>query len=88
MGVWKSIDELEENISIQELVFIIDARRLEIEKQNKFLAILNGAKFDDEDDPVKQKIREVERQAQVRMKGELEVQKAEFADLGFGYEVV
>lgn len=47
MGNWKSYDELEENISIDELVYTLNAYRLRQREEHKFLAALQGVDLSD-----------------------------------------
>lgn len=87
MGKWKSIDELEESISLQELTFILDHKRKAEQSQRKFLAAIQGIDLDKHDkDPVQERIEEVKRRAAVRTIGEHEVERQEYAELGFGFE--
>lgn len=89
MGIWKSFDELEESISLDELNMIIKKKREREYNEMKFAAGLKGIDLDkDEESPVQKRIEETKRRAAVRLKGEEEVQRAEFADLGFGYQTV
>lgn len=88
LGIWKNFDELEENLSLDELTLIIGKSRKLKWDQQKYYGMLQGAKFPDDEDEVQKKIREVERRAAVQLKGETAVQQEEFADLGFGYEAV
>lgn len=42
MGNWKSYDELEENISIDELIYTLNAYRKQQKEEHKFLAAIQG----------------------------------------------
>lgn len=42
MGNWKSYDELEENLSIDELVHTLNAYRIRQNEEHRFLAALQG----------------------------------------------
>lgn len=42
LGNWKSYDELEENLSIDELVHTLNAYRLRQNEEHRFLAALQG----------------------------------------------
>lgn len=55
-------------------------------RQMKFTAALKGINLDEEDeDPVQQRIEEVKRRAAIKLKGEQEVEREEFADIGIGF---
>lgn len=87
LGKWKSIDELEESISLQELTFILEHKRKAEQDNRKFLAAIQGIDIDKHaKDPVQERIEEVKRRAAVRTLGEQEVEKLEYAELGFGFE--
>lgn len=47
MGNWKSYDELEENLSIDELVYTLNAYRLRQKEEHKFFAALQGVDLSD-----------------------------------------
>ena len=47
MGNWKSYDELEENLSIDELVHTLNAYRTRQKEEHKFLAALQGVDLSD-----------------------------------------
>jgi hypothetical protein len=55
-------------------------------KEREFEARLQGAEFGK--DETKEKLEEVKRRAEVRLKGEREVVKQELDEIGFGYEFV
>lgn len=47
MGNWKSYDELEENLSIDELVFTLNAYRTRQKEEHVFFAALQGVDISD-----------------------------------------
>lgn len=48
MGIWKNYEELEDNLSVDELLSTLNSqRKLEMERQ-KFLAAIQGISLDDE----------------------------------------
>jgi hypothetical protein len=49
LGHWKNFDELEENLSIEELNAILEAGRIREERNMKFQAALQGVDLDKED---------------------------------------
>lgn len=51
MGNWKSYDELEENVSIDELVHTLNAFRKRQREEQKFLAALQGVDLS-KDEPI------------------------------------
>lgn len=65
---------------------ILKKMREKEKRQMKFTAALKGINLDEEDeDPVQQRIEEVKRRAAIKLKGEQEVEREEFADIGIGF---
>jgi hypothetical protein len=87
LGIWKSVEELEMNISLNELEAILDAAADQEYRRNKFAAALKGV---DLDAPSKEEAKAaVERarvRAQARLKGE-NPDHAELNDMGIDIEV-
>lgn len=84
LGIWKSIDELEENITLQELEKILDASREKKHQENKFMAALKGINID-EDVNAKDKFDEVSRRAEARLSGK-STEELEFASFGIDFD--
>ena len=55
LGIWKSYDELESSLSVQELIELVSARRELDYEEKKFLAAIQGINLDESsgDGPVK-----------------------------------
>lgn len=49
LGNWKNYDELEENLSVEELVFTLNAYRKQSQEERKFLAALQGVDLSEQD---------------------------------------
>ncbi len=47
LGNWKSYDELEENLSIDELVYTLNAYRTRQKEEHRFLAAIQGVDLSD-----------------------------------------
>ena len=47
MGNWKNYDELEENLSIDELIYTLNAYRKRQGEEHKFMAALQGVDLSD-----------------------------------------
>lgn len=74
---------------MQELTFILEHKRKEETAKRKFAAAIQGIDLDKhEKNPVQERLDEVRRRAAVKVMGEQEVEKQEFAELGFGFETV
>ena len=87
MGRWKNFDDLEESLNMPELMLILKEKRAGERRERQFLAAIQGIDLDkNEKDPVQERIEEVKRRAAVRTLGEQEVERQEYAELGFGFE--
>ena len=74
---------------MDELIFILTHKRKAEKAQRHFAAAIQGIDLDKaEKDPVQERREEVERRAAIRLLGEQEVERQEFAELGFGFETV
>jgi hypothetical protein len=49
LGNWKNYDELEENLSIDELIYTLNAYRKKQGEEHKFLAALQGVDLSDKE---------------------------------------
>lgn len=49
MGIWKNYDELEDNISVDELLSTLNAHRKSQREQQKFLAAIQGIDLSDDE---------------------------------------
>ena len=47
IGQWKNFDELETNLSLEELIAILDAKRKKDYEDKKFLAAIQGVDLDE-----------------------------------------
>jgi hypothetical protein len=83
--MWKNFDELEENLSIQEVEVLLDASREQEYQKQKFAAALKGIDLDEQsgksgsdDAPT---FEDIKRRAEAKARGVTEDQLA-FADIG------
>ncbi len=83
--MWKNFDELEENLSIQEVEVLLDASREQEYQKQKFAAALKGIDLDEQsgksgsdDTP---SFEDIKRRAEAKARGVSEDQLA-FADIG------
>lgn len=87
VGAWKSFDELEENVSLIELDWMVKAIRADQEDNRVFAAALKGIDLKEHAvDPIEEKRREIERRAQEKMLGFEEVERQEFEEFGIVFE--
>lgn len=52
LGHWKNFDELESNLSLEELLALLEVQRKQTNDQRKFLAALQGIDLDEEPEEV------------------------------------
>ena len=83
-GSWKSIDELEDNVSIGELERMLTAARDVRYEERKFFASLKGIDLDGESNE-KSKFEEVEERAKAKLAGKT-AEEMELTALGFSME--
>lgn len=88
LGIWKNFDELEESLNLAELSLILKQKREREKHERHFLASLQGVDLSKhETSEVQQRIEEVRRRAAEKQLGAEEVERQEFAELGFGFEI-
>lgn len=83
LGVWKSFDELEDNLCLNELEELVRGIRATEYRKFQADAAIAGIEIDDDkedDDPVKQRIKE--RIRSEREAAGVDVEKEDFASLG------
>ena len=51
LGQWRNFEEMENNLTIEELLKILDAAREKETNQRKFMAQLQGINLDDDNEP-------------------------------------
>jgi hypothetical protein len=47
LGIWKNIEDLEENLTLEELELVVNSSRKKEERHYRILASLKGIKLDD-----------------------------------------
>lgn len=69
MGGWKNIQDLEDNISLDELYALYKATRDKEYRHHRFMAALKGVNLDEDE---KDDFENVKRRAEARLKGRSE----------------
>lgn len=87
VGAWKSFDELEENINLIELDWMLKAIRQNEEDTRVFHAALQGVDLKaTKVDSIEEKRREIERRVAEKQLGFQEVERQEFAEFGIDFD--
>ena len=87
LGIWKNIEELEENIGLEELKLIIDSSREKSERDQRFLAAINGIDLDkDAGGSAQDKFDEVQRRVEAKLSG-IDKETYELNELGMDVEI-
>lgn len=87
MGHWRNVEDLELCLSLPELEAILRASRKREERQNKFLAALQGIDLDQHNQTDAQEAFDrVQRRVQSKLSGATEAQ-LEHNDFGFGFDI-
>jgi hypothetical protein len=60
LGHWKNFEELEENLSIDELNALVEASRKKEEREMRFLAAINGVDLNDQQQEATEDITELQ----------------------------
>lgn len=91
LGIYKSFEELEDNLTIEEMTLMLKARQEEKDAHERFLAAINGIKLDGPDgaggdaaEIFEQVQREVELEQQAALTGKTEEQ-LELESLGIKF---
>ena len=95
IGIWKNIEDLEDNLSLPELNAILGASRDREYRQNKFAASLKGIDLDKiSAEQNQERFDEIERRAQAKLHAmrtganvEHTEQRLELANFGFALEI-
>ena len=80
-GSWKSIDELEDNVTLSELERLLTAANKMKNNDRKFFAAMKGIKWDDATSE-KSSFEEIQKRAQARLLGKTE-EELDLGELGF-----
>lgn len=92
LGIWKNVEDLEENISIDELNAILIASHEQRKNHERFAAALKGIDIDKDDN--EDRMEKAKRRAAAKLAGESDEQIArteenrELEDLGLEVEVI
>ncbi|UUG69565.1 tail assembly chaperone [Streptomyces phage Sham] len=84
LGHWKNFEEIEENLTLDELQAILEASRDQEYRRQKFAAALKGIDLDaQKKDSGDSSFEEVKRRAEAKLRGVSE-EEVELADIGIG----
>ena len=86
MGIWKNYDELEEEMTVDELNLTLEAMREQEWENRKFTAALKGVDLGKLRGNDQNRFEQVKQRALAKASGKSEAE-AEFAGLGFGVDV-
>lgn len=84
IGPWKNVEELEESLSLPELIAFLKADSEREYTRHKFMAALKGLNLDESQEN-QSSFEEVQRRAQARIAGVNE-EEFDLADFGIDYE--
>lgn len=87
IGIWKNIEELEENINLDELKLFVNSSRDKWEREQRFLAAINGINLDEgAGTTAQEKFEEVQRRVEA-MKSGIDKETYELNELGMDVEI-
>lgn len=88
LGIYKSFDELEENITMAELNHLIKANAKKEERLHRVLAAVNGIKWDSEEtqETGEEAMERIKKQAAALMQGK-SVEQMELEESGIKIEI-
>jgi hypothetical protein len=85
LGIWKTWEEMEESLTLEELRWMLNSIREKEDKQYRFQAAIAGAEIGDREEPDAD-FDAVKRRAEAKLAGRSEEQ-LHLDELGIGYEV-
>lgn len=85
LGIWKSVAELEEHVTLQELNGILKAYHEQENRHNRFTAALKGINLDEGNTDAKERFDAVQRRVEEKLGKRTE--KDDMSELGFEFEV-
>lgn len=85
IGPWKSVQEVEDNLSLPELVGLITTSAEEQWADRKFTAALKGIDLPDINNDAAASFEEVQRRANAKLAGVSE-EELDFMDMGLDYQ--
>ena len=83
LGIWKNIEELENNVTLEELNAIVNKSREQKHQQNKFLAAMKGIDLDQSENQ-EERFNEVQRRVEAKLSGKSQ-DEIEFQDFGIDF---
>jgi len=87
LGIWKNIEDLEMNISLDELKVILDAARDRDYRNQRFMAAIQGIDIDKgAKEDAAEALERVKMRAAARLQGK-SVEQLEFDELGLDVEI-
>lgn len=85
IGPWKSVEEVEENLSLPELVGLLKVQAEEEWADRKFTAALKGIQLPEPENEQVATFEEVKRRAEARLAG-ISEEQLDFMDMGIDYQ--
>jgi hypothetical protein len=84
-GMFKSYDDLEENLSLNDLEALLEKAREVEHNRQRFAASLKGINLDEGNtESVEERFERVKRRAQAKLRG-MDEEEFEFAEIGIGF---
>ena len=87
VGSWKSLLELEDNLTMEELLLILDTAREQRDNHNKFLAAINQIDLDKANGPDEDPVERAKIKAAAELAGK-NPEQYELEMLGFDFETL
>lgn len=81
LGHWKNFEEIEDNLTLDELQSILEASREQEYRRNKFAAALKGIDLDAQNKDSDSSFEEIKRRAEAKLRG-ISEEEIEFSDIG------
>jgi len=85
IGPWKSVEEVEESLSLPELTGLLKAHSEEEWAERKFMAALKGIELPEPETEHVATFEEVKRRAEARLAG-IDEEQLDFMDMGIDYQ--
>lgn len=86
LGIWKNVEDLEESLNLEELEAIVLAARDREDRNNRFMAAIQGIDLDAGTKDTQSKFEEVQRRVEAKLTGKSE-QSLELDMFGLDIEI-
>jgi len=81
LGIYKSFEELEDNLTLEEMNLILKASQEQRESDHRFLAAINGVKLDEDGGSAADLFEEMQREVNLELASEQSGKSEEELDL-------